>query len=222
MNAALHKKLRITGGLSIGVIGPEQEILHELLPLPSKCEVSISASSSNDRLFLFVRTQSELKKHWPEAMRLLTDKNLLWIGYPKGSSKMQTDLTRDKGWDIIHASGEFAFVSFISFNDVWSTFALRKKNAYDLKQETKTAPRAIFEYADSATKTIRLPEDLEAAFNKNPIAGDQFYALSFSHKREYIEWIITAKKPETRQARITGTMDKLMMGFKNPADKKTR
>jgi len=31
---------------------------------------------------------------------------------------------------------------------------------------------------------------------------DFFYSMSFTHKREYVEAIVDAKKPETRQRRI--------------------
>jgi hypothetical protein len=49
---------------------------------------------------------------------------LLWVSFPKGSSKMQTDLTRDKGWEALHQL-ELKWVNLISVNAVWSAFCLR-------------------------------------------------------------------------------------------------
>ena len=44
---------------------------------------------------------------------------------------------------------------------------------------------------------------------ETPIAIDVFNKLSYSHKREYVNWIEAAKKPETRQRRILETIRKL-------------
>ncbi|MBE2230822.1 MAG: YdeI/OmpD-associated family protein [Chitinophagaceae bacterium] len=41
-------------------------------------------------------------------------------------------------------------------------------------------------------------------------------ALSFTSKKEYIEWIITAKREETRKKRLQITLDKLLQEWKNP------
>ena len=43
--------------------------------------------------------------------------------------------------------------------------------------------------------------------------------LSFSHRKEYVVWIVEAKKPETRAARLTKTVEMLARGKKNPSDK---
>lgn len=50
-------------------------------------------------------------------------------------------------------------------------------------------------------------------------AADFFNSLSFTHKREYVEWIIGAKKEETRQIRMQTTIEKLTAGKKNYNEK---
>jgi len=37
---------------------------------------------------------------------------------------------------------------------------------------------------------------------KHPEAKELFNKLSYSHKKEYVEWILAAKKEETRERRI--------------------
>lgn len=49
---------------------------------------------------------------------------MLWISFPKVTSKIQTDLTRDKGWDILQKL-DLKWVNLVSVNDTWSAFALR-------------------------------------------------------------------------------------------------
>ena len=61
---------------------------------------------------------------------------------------------------------------------------------------------------DDAPRTVTVPDDLGAALTA---AGRRaaFEALSFSHQREYVEWIEDAKRAETRARRITKTVEQL-------------
>ena len=58
------------------------------------------------------------------AARALKPESLLWVAFPKGTSKIQTDLTRDKGWDVLQQA-DLKWVTLISVNDTWSAFLLR-------------------------------------------------------------------------------------------------
>ncbi len=49
---------------------------------------------------------------------------------------------------------------------------------------------------------VRTPNDLAKALAKNAKAKRIFEAFPPSHKREYVEWIVEAKAPETRSRRI--------------------
>jgi uncharacterized protein YdeI (YjbR/CyaY-like superfamily) len=53
---------------------------------------------------------------------------------------------------------------------------------------------------------ITLPEDLEVLLNKNKLALKNFIAFSKSSKRGILEWILNAKRTETRQKRIEETV----------------
>lgn len=57
-----------------------------------------------------------------------------------------------------------------------------------------------------------VPADLAAALAKNRVAAKAFHAFSPSHRREYVEWITEAKRDETRQKRITTTLEWLAEG----------
>jgi uncharacterized protein YdeI (YjbR/CyaY-like superfamily) len=51
-----------------------------------------------------------------------------------------------------------------------------------------------------------LPKDLEAAFAKNKKAKQHFDTFPPSSKRIILEWILNAKRPETREKRIKETV----------------
>ncbi|MGA3048800.1 MAG: YdeI/OmpD-associated family protein [Terracidiphilus sp.] len=68
---------------------------------------------------------------------------------------------------------------------------------------------------DDAPRTVTLPADLESALAKSPATSQSFSALSYSHKKEYVDWIESAKKPETRQNRIE-KMAEMLAARKTP------
>lgn len=51
-----------------------------------------------------------------------------------------------------------------------------------------------------------VPNDLLAALKKNKTAQTAFEDFSYSHKKEYVEWITRAKREETRTQRLTTAM----------------
>ena len=58
-----------------------------------------SLTGKFDWVQIFVKNTAELARLAPQAAKALKPDATLWISYPKGSSKIQTDLTRDKGWE---------------------------------------------------------------------------------------------------------------------------
>lgn len=52
-----------------------------------------------------------------------------------------------------------------------------------------------------------VPDDLRKLLDRNPAAAENFARFPRSSKRLILEWIATAKKPETRQRRITETAE---------------
>ncbi|HRX86604.1 MAG TPA: YdeI/OmpD-associated family protein [Phycisphaerae bacterium] len=61
-------------------------------------------------------------------------------------------------------------------------------------------------------RTVTVPPDLRAALSKNKKAQATFDAFSYSHKKEYVEWINEAKRDETRQRRLAQAITWLSEG----------
>lgn len=188
--------------------------------LPPGAKIITSGKEYN-QVHWFVLNHAQMVKEMKKVLGLLRDGIILWIYYPKGTSKMQTDLTRDKGWDELLAHGDkLVWISLISFDETWSVFGCRPKTAADRKKEAKPKEvREIFNYVDPKTKLVRLPDDMAALLKKNKKQAGLFDALSFTNKKEYIEWVVTAKREETRQERLNGTIERLGKGWKNPANR---
>lgn len=72
---------------------------------------------------------------------------------------------------------------------------------------------------DTEERIVEIPEDLAAAFAANPAAQACYDKLSYTHRKEYVQWITGAKRPETRSGRVLKTIEMLMTGKKNPSEK---
>lgn len=59
---------------------------------------------------------------------------------------------------------------------------------------------------------LQVPKELEEELNKHPIAKQHFDQMSPSHKKEYISWISSAKRKETRDKRLETTLANLLEG----------
>jgi hypothetical protein len=61
---------------------------------------------------------------------------------------------------------------------------------------------------DDAPREVDLPPELEAGL-ADPEVRTAFDKLSFTHRREYAQWVAEAKRPETRERRVAQTVEKL-------------
>jgi hypothetical protein len=62
---------------------------------------------------------------------------------------------------------------------------------------------------DDRPRELSLPDDLATALAGDASAQAAFEKLSFTHRREYVEWVTGAKRDETRARRIAETLDRL-------------
>jgi len=63
---------------------------------------------------------------------------------------------------------------------------------------------------DDKTREIAIPDDVQNSLEKNQMALEIYNKLSYTHQKEYINWILEAKREETRQNRIEKMIQKLM------------
>lgn len=60
---------------------------------------------------------------------------------------------------------------------------------------------------DTKTRIVEVPEDFAELLNKCPEARELFDAMSYTHKKEYVNWIEDAKREETRKRRMQKAVD---------------
>lgn len=64
--------------------------------------------------------------------------------------------------------------------------------------------------ADTAERTVEVPPELAMALAKNKAARAAFQAYSWSHRKEYCDYISEAKREETRARRVARTVERIL------------
>ena len=126
----LAKKMKLKPGISAAVINAPENYVDGL-----KHDTALSPTLNGkfDWIQIFVRSKAELDTLAPKAAKALKPESMLWISFPKGTSKIQTDLTRDKGWERLQAL-DLKWITLVSVNETWSAFALRPYKEGEKKQ----------------------------------------------------------------------------------------
>ncbi len=217
MALSISQKLKIKEGTCIFLMNAPKGIEKVLSPLP-KWASFVEQSKSHDFIILFVKNKEEVDQLFLKAVKLLKPDALLWICFPKGTSGIQTDLTRDKGWETLYKV-DMTWLSMISLNDTWSSFCM--KNTPAKKEASKASNdyhNNVAEWVDAKKKTVKIPKDLEAAMVKGKVRKF-FDEQNFTNRKEYVIWIVSAKQEKTRSERITKAIEKMKKGLKNPTMK---
>lgn len=107
---------------------------------------------------------------------------------------------------IIVRIGDFSYRSTIAAMGGPLFIPLRKSNreaaGVEIGQEIEVTLTL-----DEAPRTVELPDDLEAAIKAIPGGIEAWEKASFTHRREYVEAINEAKRPETREKRVGLALD---------------
>jgi len=122
--SSLAKKMKLKPGTRAAMINAPENYFQEF---KHDGEISQKLAGKFDWVQIFVKNKAELEEWIPKAAKTLNPESILWISFPKGISKNQTDLTRDQGWESVQ-SLNLKWITLISVNDAssaWSAFALR-------------------------------------------------------------------------------------------------
>ena len=213
MPNTIAQKLKIKDGMKLLTLHAPVDFAHSL----QSPGVTIGGKLKQyDQVHWFVSGKAQLEEEVEGVIKMLNGNKVCWIYYRKGTSKIKTDINRDSGWESLQKHKELQFLTLISFNETWSAFGMRLKNEADIKKQATPKEREIFKYLDAAKKVIYLPDDLKEALANEQQASSYFHSLSFTKRKEYVEWIVTAKREETRKQRIAGTIERLLKQWKNP------
>ncbi|WP_316838922.1 YdeI/OmpD-associated family protein [Pedobacter gandavensis] len=219
MENTLLKKLHIKPGYKV-LIENAPDNLVEFLGDYDAIQLSFNSEKEFDAVILFVVNGYELEENLSQLHKKLQPNTLFWIAYPKKSSGIPTDLNMMGPWDELK-NYQLTPCASAAISEIWTgirlkPIALVKASAVRNENIQKND---FSNYIDVLNKQVKMPEDLEFALKQYPKAMEYFLSLAYSHKKEYVLWILTAKQDKTRLSRIEKTIEMLLAGKKNPTAK---
>ena len=175
------------------------------------------------------------RQQWREWLQEHHDKKQsIWLLYHKKKSTTERLLYSDAvdealcfGWidSLTKPVDDYTYRQFFCRRkpkSVWSRVNKEKvQRLIDSGLMTPAGMRAIDIAKENGSwailddvEALIIPEDLEEAFQQRPNAGSFFQTLSRSDKRVLLQWLVLAKRPETRQNRITELVEQADQNLK--------
>jgi hypothetical protein len=124
--SSLVRKLLLKPGYTLLILNAPDGYIQTLNPLPEGVEIhtQVEAHKTFDFVQVFVYNKADVDSYAPTTIQATRTGGLLWLAFPKKSSKIKTDISRDSGWESLNAAG-WQGVTLISLDDTWSAFRAR-------------------------------------------------------------------------------------------------
>lgn len=122
---AILKKMNFKEGMKIRV----WNVPTDLESLVGTWEKEGLMAESNEKptfLLAFAQTEEEVRKFFPQLHAQSPEDEVLWMAYPKGTSKKyKAQINRDSGWKIL-GEHDYEGVRQIAIDEDWSAMRFRK------------------------------------------------------------------------------------------------
>lgn len=117
---SLLEKLELTDEKNLLIQGLPSSIEKQFIKLSfSKNVTPLLKKRKIDFALVFAVSQRQLVDILRDVVPCLQEEAKLWIAYPKTTSKIASDLSRDKNWDFVSEHG-FEGVHMVALDNVWS------------------------------------------------------------------------------------------------------
>lgn len=115
----LIKKLGLKEGSRIIILNPPEHYSETLGELPPNVLVANTLAGPLDFIHFFTTRRDTLATEFPQLKQALAPNGMLWISWPKRSSKVETDLTEDI-IRVIGLENGLVDVKVAAVDEVWS------------------------------------------------------------------------------------------------------
>ncbi|HEY8783744.1 MAG TPA: YdeI/OmpD-associated family protein [Mucilaginibacter sp.] len=216
----LAKKLQIKPGKSWLFYNSPENYPAMLGTLPEGTKAALVPKGNFDGIQLFVIDSIDLTVSLKIITPLLKPGTVFWITYPKKSSGIKSDLEMTGNWEQL-AKYNLRPVAAAAINETWTALRIRPEGQAKVSEfrneEIKKNEYSAF--IDIENRQIILPPDMKQVLEQSLNAMAFYQGLSFSNKKEYVIWILSAKQEKTRTERLGQLVEKLLDGKKNPSEK---
>ena len=124
----LSKKIGIAAGLHVVALNPPRGYRDIMSPWPGGATLAARADAKTDLVHLFVTERAVLSKESKRLRALLQPNAVLWVSWPKKSSKVATDVTEDVIREVVLPLG-WVDVKVCAVDATWSGLKLVVRKA---------------------------------------------------------------------------------------------
>lgn len=123
-NKSISQRLFIKAGFRVALIGAPDNFIDQIGDLPEKVIITRSVGKTTNIVQAFVDSKEKLIDFLDN---LFTENNelIVWIAYPKGTSKIRTDINRDIISKIAQDNYGMKSVAMISVDEKWSSIRFK-------------------------------------------------------------------------------------------------
>ncbi|RDC57653.1 hypothetical protein DU508_01440 [Pedobacter chinensis] len=220
MENLLLKKLQIKPNHRVKVVDAPESAAAIFGEIPANVSFQYGEASNFDVLITFTTDKKQLNHQIESNLKSIHAKTVFWVFYPKKSSKIKSDLDLMKTWQELADYG-LAPCASAAVNETWTGLRLKPESSIKPSgmRNDHIKTNEYGDYINPQTKTVKIPEDLKSLLIQHPSALDYYNSLAYSHRKEYVLWILSAKQEKTRLSRIEKMLEMLLNGKKNPSDK---
>lgn len=126
MAQTLARKLKIKPGNKVLIINQPQN-LKDLLE-GDGVTLTDKAEPDMDVVLAFFTTKAEVDRKIDPMIHAIGEKGILWVAYPKGTAKKETDLNRDILYAHL-AKKSLQGVAMVAVDDTWSAMRFKKQSS---------------------------------------------------------------------------------------------
>ena len=128
-NTPLAKKLGIQGGSRVFLANAPNDYLNLVAPLPADVVFVSQVTIETDIVHIFVTEKFQLERELRDVLAKIRPDGIVWVSWPKKSSRVPTDITEDVIRDVALPLG-LVDIKVCAVDEVWSglKLMLRKEN----------------------------------------------------------------------------------------------
>ena len=138
MKNPIARKLGMNRGMSALVIAPPPGYLKLLMSAPEELMVSSRAYGKYPFVQFFATRLPEIHRFAQKLSKHAAPNALVWISYPKKTSKLAGDLSRDVIRKAMSSAGWRA-VSIVAIDEVWSALRFRPASGWTSRNPLTTS-----------------------------------------------------------------------------------
>lgn len=120
------QKMHIKPGQRVVLLNAPAGYIEELGELPDGAMLATSLGEPADVIQCFVTSMQQLQDVLPALLAALKPTGFLWMTYPKLTSRLAGDLSRDVMWAYVSPLG-LKPVAMFAVDEDWSAFGMRRK-----------------------------------------------------------------------------------------------